>query len=214
MTSPIIKKPFVLVITGSSLTTGYLSADWVPTLQQAMLNAPERQGPVYLYNRGSGGQTSDWGRTNAAPLTAPLAPTHVLFEDFSINDAVDLGSGPAVSLANHDVNLSSMCATWRGYNAAVDLTVQTMSSVNNYTLRPTLPAYYADTVAWAALNGIRCLDHFPGWPNPLPQNLTHIDPTTGLGDGLHPIWPGADDTYLYPSVLAWARARMAEFWTP
>lgn len=32
------------------------------------------------------------------------------------------------------------------------------------------------------------------------------------GDGLHPLWSGAVDTYLFPNILAWARARMAELW--
>jgi hypothetical protein len=35
---------------------------------------------------------------------------------------------------------------------------------------------------------------------------------TPNGDGLHPIWTGAVDTYLYPAVLAWAKAKMAAFW--
>lgn len=35
---------------------------------------------------------------------------------------------------------------------------------------------------------------------------------TETPDGLHPIWEGAVDTYLYPNVLAWARAKMAALW--
>lgn len=32
-------------------------------------------------------------------------------------------------------------------------------------------------------------------------------------DGLHPVWTGAVDTYLYPNIKAFVRARMAEFWS-
>jgi hypothetical protein len=50
------------------------------------------------------------------------------------------------------------------------------------------------------------MDNYAGWPKPLDPALTDSN------DGLHPIWTGAVDTYLYPYVLAWARARMAEHW--
>lgn len=35
---------------------------------------------------------------------------------------------------------------------------------------------------------------------------------TEYGDGLHPLFTGWLDTYLYPNVMAWARARMGEYW--
>lgn len=37
---------------------------------------------------------------------------------------------------------------------------------------------------------------------------------TPEGDGLHPLFVGALDTWLYPAVKTWARARMAEVWVP
>lgn len=33
------------------------------------------------------------------------------------------------------------------------------------------------------------------------------------GDGLHPIWPAAFQTFSYPNILAWAGRAMADFWT-
>jgi hypothetical protein len=212
--------PFVLAITGTSLTTGYLAADWVPKLQNELRGCPEAKGPVHIYNLGHGGWTSVDILANA-PLLAALNPSHILFESGSINSSVDTGSGPAVTRAANITNIQAMVALWKAANPAVDLTIQSMSSISAVdTIRPNLADYYADDIATGTTLGIRTLDHYNGvpggvaggWPKPLAQNLTHVDPTTGLGDGLHPIWTGAVDTYLYPNVLAWARARMAELW--
>lgn len=38
------------------------------------------------------------------------------------------------------------------------------------------------------------------------------DFVTLFGDGLHPNWAGAVDTYLYPNIVAWLRAKMLAFW--
>lgn len=208
----IILPAFVLGLTGTSLTTGSLSADWVPKLQNELRMAPEAKGPVRVINAGHGSWTSADILANA-PFLAGLNPTHILFEGGAINDCVDSGGGPAISRAQHILNIQAVVALWRAKNAAVDLTIQTMSSVSAaMTIRPALADFYADEIATGTTLGIRTLDNYAGWPKPLNQALTHIDPTTGLGDMLHPIWAGADDTYLYPNVLAWARARMAAYW--
>jgi hypothetical protein len=44
--------------------------------------------------------------------------------------------------------------------------------------------------------------------NQVTANFANVYP----GDGLHPLFSGGVDTYHYPSVLTWARARMAELW--
>ena len=208
-----ILPPFVLACFGTSLTTGRLSADWVPTLADELAAYPEALGPIVIYNMGRGSQNSDWGVTEAPKISA-LKPTHILFEGFAINDCIDTGSGPAVSQAQHITNIQTMVSGWETAIPGVDLTIQTMSSISAVIAgtRPQLATYYADEVTTGNSLGIRVLNHYAGWPNPLPRNLTYIDPGTGLGDGLHPIWTGAVDTYLYPSIITFARARMAEFW--
>lgn len=203
----LIRKPFALALLGSSLTTGRLAADWVPTLQREIILQPEAKGPVRLYNRGHGSMDSAWGLTQAQAI-ADLGVSHVLFEGFAINDCVDFGAGPDQTRAQHIANIQGMVAIWRAANPDVDLTIQTMSSVSAAVAagRPALADYYADELATGATLGIRTMDNYAGWPKPLDPALTNG------ADGLHPIWTGGVDTYLYPNVLAWARARMAEFW--
>lgn len=204
--SDLVRTPFVLAIIGSSLTTGRLSADWVPTLQHDLPLQPEAKGPIRIYNRGHGSMASDWLLTQAQAI-ADLNPTHVLTEGFAINDCVDFGTGPYQTRAQHIANIQASVAIWRTH-PDVDITIQTMSSVSAAVAvgRPALADYYADELALGATLGLRAIDNYAGWPKPL-------DPAfTNAGDGLHPVWTGAVDTYLYPNVLAWARARMAEFW--
>jgi hypothetical protein len=203
--------PFVLAILGSSLSTGRLSADWVPTLTYELPDQPQAVGRIIVYNLGKGSQNSAWGVTQIPLLTA-LKPTHILFEGFAINDCIDTGSGPAISQAAHIANIQTMAAAFIAGIPGVDLTIQTMSSISASIAgtRPQLAAYYADEITTGNALGIRTLDNYSNWPTPLNQALTQIDPNTGVGDGLHPIWTGAVDTYLYPNVLSWARTRMAE----
>lgn len=208
-----VRKPFVLGITGSSLATGYLSADWVPKLANELMGYPEATGPITVLNMGHGGWTSA-DILAAAPNLSARKPSHILFEGGGINSSVVVGGVPAVSRAQHILNVQAMVAEWQANIPGVDLTIQTMNPVSaeGAALRPNLADYYADEIATGTTLGIRTLDHYAAWPKPLDPALSHVDPTSGLGDGLHPIWPGAVDTYLYPSVLAWARARMAQYW--
>lgn len=208
-----IRRPLVLVCLGTSLTTGRLSADWVPTLLREIQDQPEARGPIRIYNLGKGSQNSDWLLSQAQSIS-DLKPTHILTEGGAINDCVDFGSGPAVTRAQHISNIQAMVGNWLTNIPNVDITLQTMSSIATVITptRPALADYYADEVATATTLGIRVMNNYAGWPKPLNQALTVIDPATGLGDGLHPVWTGAVDTYLYPNVVAYARARMAEFW--
>lgn len=212
-----IKTPFVLATFGTSLTTGRLSTFWPERLREVLNAVPEAVGPIIIQNMGRGSQNSDWGVANA-PLIADLNPTHILTEGFAINDAA---SGIGVSQAQHLLNMQAMHDIWKARNPAVDITWQTMNGVSTSgaALRPDLAAYYADEVTKAQAMGDRILDHYAGgagypvppgfaggWVKPLPDYLTNA------GDGLHPIWEGAVDTYMWPATLYWLRCRMAEFW--
>lgn len=211
-----IRKPFTLVTYGTSLTTGRLSAQWVERLQQTLYGLPEAVGPVIVYNMGKGSQTSVWGAANAG-LVANLKPTHILTEGFAINDCALVGGVPQVSQSDHLTNMASMRATWKATNPSVDITWQTMSSVGSTTAtgRPNLADYYADEMSYAATQGDTRIDNYlgpgglypaSGWPKPLADSLTYNS------DGLHPIWAGAVDTYLFPNVRWWARVKMAAHW--
>lgn len=213
-----LRRPFTLVTYGTSLTTGRLSSQWVERLQQTLYGLPEAVGPVVVYNMGKGSQTSVWGAANAY-LVANLKPTHILSEGFAINDCALVGGSPQVSQANHLTNMASMRATWKAANPNVDITWQTMNSVGTTTAtgRPSLANYYADEMTYAAAQGDTRIDNYlgaggaypgpsSGWPKPLPDALTDNS------DGLHPIWTGGTNTYLFPNVRWWARVKMAAFW--
>lgn len=210
-----IKPRFSLACFGTSLTTGRLSADWVPRLSEQLQQQPEAVGPIDIYNLGKGGETSVWGLANAHTVAA-LRPTHILSEGFGIND-----SALGVSQPDHISNIEDMVAMWRAARADVDITFQTMSSVDAAVAvgRPNLAAYYADTIATALALDCRVLDNYGGgeglpvppgiaggWPKPLPTALTNAN------DGLHPIWTGAVGAYLFPNVLFHCRVLMAEYW--
>jgi hypothetical protein len=196
--------PIAFAFTGSSLTTGRLSADWVPRLLQRLKQEPEAKGRVIVYNMGKGSQTSDWGLTNA-PEISKLRPTHILFEGFAINDCA---IGP-VTLAKAAANFRGMVAEWRGNIPGVDLTHQTMSPAAAADAnRTNLQTYYNQELSLASGLGIPSLNHTPAWPA-IDASNTNGAPS---GDSLHPIWSGVFETYSYPSILAWAKARMASFW--
>jgi hypothetical protein len=212
-----VRRPFTLVTYGTSLTTGRLSSQWAERLQQTLYGLPEAVGPIIIYNMGKGSQTSVWGAANAY-LAADLKPTHILSEGFAINDSAVVGGNPQVSQADHLLNMASMRATWRAANPGVDITWQTMSSVSTAAAgRPNLADYYADEMTYAAAQGDTRIDNYlgaggaypgpsGGWPKPLSDSLTDNN------DGLHPIWAGGTDTYLFPNVRWWARTKMAAFW--
>ena len=101
-----------------------------------------------------------------------------------------------------------MRAIWVAADPMVNITWQSMSSISssNTSLRPDLATYYNDGMATGTALGDSVLDNYPGWINPLPLALTDNN------DGLHPIWTGAVNTYLFPNVLLWARQKMAAYW--
>lgn len=200
-----IPKPFVLMLGGTSLTSGRLCnppIPWTTFLYQEMRGSPECKGPVRILNTGKGGQTSDFGATQAA-LYAPLCPTHVLMEDFAINDCA---IGP-VSIPQATANFNSMVASYRAANPNVIIVHQTMSSASaGDANRTNLAAYYANGLANALANGLLSLDNYNGtlivpggWPKPLPVNITvpqnpfSITPTTGYsGMDISTTWNPSD----------------------
>lgn len=213
--------PFVLGLFGTSLTSnGRLSADWPQHLQRDLQQAPEAFGPITVIDWGKGSTASDWAVANAFQL-ATLRPSHILTEGFSINDAVDAGSGPAVSIADHDANVTNFVGQFRAARADVDITIQTMNPVSaaGAGLRPNLAAYYARDVVLAGTLGLGLIDNYNGqaggpaggWPKPLPDDMSQNDPNTGTPDGLHPN-AAAIAIYLYPNLITWARAKMAAYW--
>ncbi len=200
-----IPPPCVFAFTGTSLTTGRLSADWVPRLLARLPQEPECQGQVIIHNMGRGSQTSDWGVTNAPNLSA-LKPNFILFEDFGINDCA---IGP-VTLSQAAINFDTMVTEWRAKIPGVSLTHQTMSPASaSDANRTNLLDYYGQGLTKAAAAGIPSLNHTPNWPTNLDASNTYGAPS---GDGLHPIWPGVFETFSYPLILSWAKSKMAEHW--
>lgn len=168
-----VLKPFVLACYDTSLGAGRLSADWVPALNAQIRDFPEAVGPVYVYNMGHGGWTSNDLLSGVGDVIN-LKPTHLLTELGAINDCADLGSGPAVSLATKNANNQQMLQALLAGVPGIDITVMTMSSVSLIqTGRTQLGAYYAAELATAAAQGVGALDNYAGWPKPLALNLTH-----------------------------------------
>lgn len=196
---------FFLQINGTSLSNSRLCTppfSWPIRLLGDMRAAVECQGPVQIMNIAKGSQTSVYGAM-VAGLYANERPTHVLYEDFGINDCA---IGP-ISLPDAAANNQSMIDSWLAANPDVIMMHQTMSPASaGDTNRTNLSAYYTQGTQVAANNGIPTLDHYATWPKPL-------DPAfTVNNDGLHPVWDAYFEIYAYPSILLWARQMMANFW--
>lgn len=183
-----IQRTMTLMLGGTSLTAGRLCnppLPWTYYLFEDMKASPECQGPVRIINTGAGSQTSNFGASQAI-LKAPLRPTHVLMEDFAINDCA---IGP-VTIPQATANFNSMVASYRAANPDVIIAHQTMSPASaGDASRTNLPAYYDNGLANAALNGLLSLDNYygtllvpGGWPKPL-------DPAITVGAGFIPDTP-------------------------
>lgn len=193
-----IRPTLTLMLGGTSLTAGRLCTPplpWTRYLLEDMMAAPECLGPVRIINTGQGSQTSNFGASQAA-LMAPLRPTHVLMEDFGINDCA-----MGVTIPQATANFNSMVASYRLANPDVIICHQTMSPASQYdALRTNLPAYYTNGLANAALNGLESLDNYygtvlvpGGWVKPLPLNLTvPVDPPPSGFSAWTGTWNPAD----------------------
>lgn len=171
-------EPFVLMLGGTSLTAGRLCTPpypWTMRLLADMRADPACKGEVIIINTGKGSETSNFGAAQAAKFAA-LKPTHVLMEDFGINDCA---IGP-VSLAQATINFDAMVASYRAANPDVIICHQTMSPASAGDLsRANLADYYDNGTANAVLNDIETFDNYNGtalvpggWPKPLPPELT------------------------------------------
>lgn len=173
-----IRQPFILMLGGTSLTSGRLCnppIPWTSFLLADMKGSPQCKGPVRIINTAQGGQTSNFGASQAA-LMAPLRPTHVLMEDFAINDCA---IGP-VSIPQATANFNSMVASYRAANPNVIIVHQTMSPASAADVnRTNLATYYTNGLTNAAANGLLSLDNYNGtvlvpggWPKPLNPDIT------------------------------------------
>lgn len=200
-----IRSTLYLLLLGSSLTTGRLATppnSWPLRLLEAMRAHVNCKGPVEILNIGQGSTTSDFGASQALAYGG-VRPTHVLYEDFGINDCA---IGP-VTLPQAAINNQLIIDRFRAGRADVVMVHQTMSPASAADVsRANLAAYYTQGTAIATANGITTIDNYAGWPKPLDPALT-VD-----GDGLHPLWDAAFELYSYPNILAWAVQAMADFW--
>lgn len=194
-----IPPTLTLLLGGTSLTAGRLCTPplpWTYYLLRDMMGSPYCKGPVRIINTGKGSQTSNFGATQAA-LMAPLRPTHVLMEDFGINDCA---IGP-VSIPQATANFDSMVASYRAANPDVIICHQTMSPASAADVNRTdLPDYYDNGLVNAALNGLESLDNYygtlivpGGWPKPLPYSLTV---------GYEPLSPPSGFS-VFPNLTTW-----------
>lgn len=204
--------PFVLALAGTSLTQGRLATpptSWALRLLTEMRASEECKGVVRVVNSGVGSSTSGTSAAPAGGITqarifSPQRPTHLLMEDFGINDCVP---SSAISLVQQTANLNTIRDLYVAANPDVVIVHQTMSSASAADVnRTTLADYYANGTTWAASHGLLTLDNYADWPKPLNPADT-VD-----GDGLHPLWDNVFQTYSYPNILTWARDAMAAFW--
>jgi hypothetical protein len=200
-----IRSPMVLMLLGSSLTTGRLCTppnSWDISLREAMRAHANCKGPLRVVNIGQGSQTSAFGLSQSQKYAA-LRPSHLLTEDFGINDCA---IGP-VSLPQAAANLNGIYDNFQAARPNIVIAHQTMSPASaGDANRVNLAAYYAQGTAISTARGIPTVDNYATWPKPLDPVLT-VD-----GDGLHPLWDNAFALYSYPNILAWAVAAMAAYW--
>lgn len=165
------RPPLVLMVGGSSLSDGRLCTPpipWTDYLQRDMTAHPSCKGEVIIINTGKGSQTSAYGASEAA-LMAPLRPSHVLMEDFGINDCA---IGP-VSIPQATINFNAMVASYLAAYPGVIIVHQTMSPASaNDANRTNLATYYANGTANATAAGLLTIDNYATWPKPLDPNLT------------------------------------------
>lgn len=187
MSTQPIKATALLMLNGTSLTNGYLSGFWDRRLLGAMYGAGLTR-PVRIINVGKGSQTSDYLVSQLSD-TVRHRPTHLLTELNSINDASSLYSG---GLVGHEANARTYIETLLTNNPQLIITIQTMSPGPS---RPNLADYYQKDLDLAVEYGLRSINNYPRWPDPLTAAMTNN------GDTLHPN-EAATDQYLLPYVVA------------
>jgi hypothetical protein len=194
---PALKRAFTILVNGTSLTNGRLATAWDTDFQRALAGVVDR--PVRIINRGKGSQTSSsWG-VPMAPSDAALQPDLFITEGYGINNCA-----MGISRSQAQADLTSIIGTFRSVSPRTRVCVQTMSPASSGdALRGNLSLYYGDELTLARSLGCDTLNHYVNWPNPLPVAITQIDPTTGVGDGLHPN-KAAVRQYFLPTLVAYA----------
>jgi lysophospholipase L1-like esterase len=191
-----LKRCVTVLLNGTSLTNGRLATSWDKDLQKALEQAVDR--PVRVVNRGKGSQTSSsWGVPMSAG-DAALQPDFFVTEGYGINNCA-----MGVSRSQAQADLTTIVSTFRTNSPRTRICVQTMSPASSGdSLRTNLSQYYADEMTLARTLGCDTLNNYVNWPNPLPVNLTQVDPNTGLPDGLHPN-QAANRLYFFPAIVAY-----------
>lgn len=196
----LVRPWMTLAIPGTSWVGGRLNARWPEQLSHDLPNAPEVKGPVRVYNFGQGGFTSSQILAQKIPLICDLRPTHVFYDTGAVNSAADGGGGPAVTRAQHILDIQAAVTQMRAAIPGVDITLMTMYSLSatSALIHPAYPDYVADILAQAALLNLDVLDNYAGMPKPM-------DPALTYGAGAFAIAPTA--TYdPMPDGAAWNAA--------
>lgn len=179
-----IKRLVLIVLYGTSLTTGRLSGQWDRKLEAA-LNAKCNK-RVKVYSHGKGSQTSDWAVANMEDQVLRFRPDIIYTEGFSINDAAAslFPGGEAAHAANLDILIPAFVAEALTF-------VQTMSPGPG---RPSLNAMYDVDLAKAAQYGATGVDTRALWPAELTPAMTYG------GDTLHPLEAETDARTLINAI--------------
>jgi hypothetical protein len=196
-------RPFVILMCGTSLTTGRLSCNISHKLEMRLNAVCKRR--VRVISAGKGSQTSEWGVTQI-PWWCNFNADAATIE-FAINDAA-----PALftgGIPQHRTNMFAIIDGLRARNPAIDLTVQTMSPVgiDGASQRPDLAGLYQSDRDIAAEKSCRILDHNAAWLQAIPGQPTsqyafpHDGTWTQGNDGLHPL-DARVDTIPLPALVS------------
>lgn len=200
-------RPYVLLVGGTSLSTGRLSGAWVTKLWQALRQRCRRQ--VRVIDAGKGSQTSDWAITQLDWWKTYRADAVLL--EFAINDAAT-GLFPA-GLAGHQSNMYTVIDSLRLGNAGLSVILQTMSPLgpSGATARPNMAGFYQSDRDIATAKSARLVDHNPAWitaagGTPPNQYVLPNDGTWTQGnDELHPTEARVEQILL-PRLIAYFAA--------
>lgn len=199
--------PYVIVVGGTSLSTGRLSGAWPAKLQRALNALCKRR--VRVIDAGKGSQTSDWGVTQIPWWKLFKADAAII--EFSINDSASaLFAG---GTAGHTANMNNIIDSLRENNPGIDITIQTMSPLgpNGASSRPSLASFYQLDRDIANAKATRLLDNNPAWLTYIGQ-ITGTTPSTQFAfpndntwtqsnDELHPM-EGRVDELLLPRLIS------------
>lgn len=178
----IIPRPAIVLLYGTSLTSGRLSGLWDKDLQAVLRGRCNRQ--VIVMSMGKGSQTSDWGVSLMDENVTRYRPDIIVAESFAINDSAPSLFGSTDARSRHQANVTTMISNWQTQLPDARTALATMSSVSVGVAagRPELDSMYQDDRVLAAALGVDLIDSRAGYPSNLPDfGWTYSD------DGLHPL---------------------------